>query len=477
MPYITGVSAPASTQAGYFTDNNGQPRLWVASETWGLPVNAGAWSGSGGGTYEQDYDNFFSARAAQGFTVCMTDATWCPTGNGAHSGNTWDGLTPLTGGVTNPTGATLNSTFWARIDYMFSSAASSGITIGLVIANTGDDVESGYWQDTWTATQWTNYATLVGTRYASTPNLVWLVGNDSFSPSSDTIFNAVLAGLADAGATQLIAPWYNAECTARYLTDTDASEDWGVSNAAFNFCYTYNAGYFVLEYAYNEVTRNGAANLLPVIWGDGYFYTGGGASYYSPTDRAVRQEWWWCLATGARGILGESENVYPWSSGSCVTAVTGNVFFGSIIQNAVAAFTSWTGWWKLLPDLTSALVTAGRGTRVSGYASGGSGGQYEESDANSYVAASKTPDGTLAVMYLPNHTTITVNTALLASGWTASWIDPVSGTSSSAGAGPTFNSTAKGTNSQGDPDWALVFQAPAGPAPSGTGPALYGFRS
>ncbi len=50
---------------------------------------------------------------------------------------------------------------------------------------------------------------------------------------------------------------------------------------------------------------------------------------------------------------------------------------------------------------------------------------------------------------------------MLASGWAASWIDPISGATSSAGSGPTFNSTAKGNNSQGDPDWVLVFQAPA----------------
>ena len=144
--------------------------------------------------------------------------------------------------------------------------------------------------------------------------------------------------------------------------------------------------------------------------------------------------------------------------------------------NIVSTFTGWNEWWKLIPDLSSALVTAGRGTRVSGMASGGGGGQYESSFTNDWVAASKTPDGKLAVMYLPNHTIITVDTSLLAAGWTASWIDPVTGADSGAGTGTTFNSTAKGNNSQGDPDWVLVFQSPA-VQPSGAGPVLYGFRS
>ena len=72
MACLTGVAGVPGP--GYFTDSNGAPKLWVASETWGLPCNAGAWNGTGGGTWQQDYDNFFSARAAQGVTVLMTDA-------------------------------------------------------------------------------------------------------------------------------------------------------------------------------------------------------------------------------------------------------------------------------------------------------------------------------------------------------------------------------------------------------------------
>ena len=84
----------------------------------------------------------------------------------------------------------------------------------------------------------------------------------------------------------------------------------GRHNASFNFCYTYNAGYWIIEYAYGEVANEGAANLLPVIWGDGYFYQGtSGGGYYAPDDRALRQEWWWTLASGSRGVLGEAENL------------------------------------------------------------------------------------------------------------------------------------------------------------------------
>jgi hypothetical protein len=464
---VQAVSGPSvitslvtDSTGGHFTDQHGNPRLWVATETWGLPINAGEWSGSGGGTWEQDYANFFSARAAQGFTVCMTDPVWAAGGGSqAHGGNTWDGVTPLAGGSTDPSTAGLNSTFWERIDYMFTSAAANGITIGLCISNQGDDVQSGLWQDSWTSAEWQSWGALIAGRYGATPNLVWLMGNDMFSPYADSTLEAVYAGVTGTGDTHLWAPWYNAECTSRYVTDTGASEDWGVSYANFNFCYTYNAGYWIIQYAYDEVAAKGASRLLPVIWGDGYFYQGSsGVGYSSTDDRALRQEWWWCLASGARGVLGEAENVYQWSAASCVSAVTGNWFFANNAANIVSLYTGLGEWYELVPDLSSSFVTAGRGTSVTGYASGGSGGQYEPAFTNSYVAASYTADGTLAVLYLPAHTTITIDQSYMQSGYSAYWVDPVTCAKTATTAGTTYNSTAQGSNSQGDPDWALVLQ-------------------
>jgi len=473
LSYITGLGGTPGP--GWFTDNNGHPKLWVATETWGLPVNAGQWNGSGGGTVDQDYDNFFSQRAAQGFNICMTDPVWTDHGT-AYNGKTWDGLTPLAGGSTDPSSAGLNSTFWTRIDYMFSSAESNGITIGLDIANIGDDTGlGGQWQNSWTTTQWQAWATSIATRYKNQPNLIWLLGNDMFSPYADGILNAVQTGVTGTGDTHMWGAWYNAECTSRYDTSSNTAEPWGTSYSNFNFGYTYNCGYWVTEYAYEEVADEGASTLLPVIWGDGFFWNGSsGSGYDSTQDRALRQEWWWTLASGARGVLGEAENVYPWSASSCPGAVTGDWFFANNALNIVNAFTALPEWYKLIPDTSSALVTAGRGTRATGYASGGGGGTYEPAFTNNYVAASKTPDGTLAVMYLPAHTTITVNQSLIAPGYSATWIDPITGAKTTATPGSTYNSTAKGTNSQGDPDWVLVLEGTR--APAATTQYLYSMR-
>jgi hypothetical protein len=431
----------------------------VATETWGLPVNAGNYSS----TYQHDYDTFFAARAAQGFTVMMTDPVWGETAfTSTYDGNDWDGTTPLAGGSANPSTAALNGTFWQRIDYMLTSAAANGITVAMVLQNTGDDLGNPSWIGTsWTTTQWQAWANKIATRYLGTRNLIWLVGNDAFSPGQDSQWDAIRAGITAAGDSRLIGAWYNAETTSRYDSSSNTSEPWGASHSAFNFGYTYNCGYWIVEYMYTEnQPPDSAATLLPVIWGDGYFYANSSGQPYSSTlDRAYRQEWWWTLASGARGILGEAENVYPWESAAAATAVTGDWFFANNAANIVAAFTALAGWHLLVPDTGNALVTAGRGTRATGFSSGGSGGQYEPAFTNNYVAASRGPDSGsgshLAVLYLPNHTTITIDQTKMVAGYSAFWVDPVTGAKTSTTAGATYNSTAKGTNSQGDPDWAL----------------------
>src|SRR5580658_2634979 len=100
-PTITGLTTASDGSAGYFHDQFGNPRLWVASETWGLLTNAGEHSS---GNWQGDLDTFFSTRAAQGFTVCMLSPYWTG-GSGRNTGDTWDGLTPLAGGSTDPSSA------------------------------------------------------------------------------------------------------------------------------------------------------------------------------------------------------------------------------------------------------------------------------------------------------------------------------------------------------------------------------------
>lgn len=104
-------------------------------------------------------------------------------------------------------------------------------------------------------------------------------------------------------------------------------------------------------------------------------------------------------------------------------------------------------WWQLVPDTANELVTAGRGTEL----------QTDEAKdvlENDYVTAARTPDGHLAVIYLPTQRTISVTTSAMAPGARATWIDPTSGGRRPVPMSATF--TTPGANADGRNDWLLV---------------------
>jgi hypothetical protein len=107
-----------------------------------------------------------------------------------------------------------------------------------------------------------------------------------------------------------------------------------------------------------------------------------------------------------------------------------------------------------VPDQNHTLVTAGYGT----YSTSGN------VSANDYATAARTPDGTLAMAYLPTLRTVTVNLAQMAGPVTAQWFDPTNGAYTTPSGSPFTNSgsrqfTPPGNNHDGDGDWVLVLTA------------------
>jgi Protein of unknown function (DUF4038) len=450
VPVITTLAG--SGAAGYFADQNGKPRLGLADNPWGLIPNAGRWSGG----WQSTLDAYFSARGAQGFTAVYLDPYGNTVNGGAFAdGRTWDGVYPFNSGSTNDPSSGLNDAFFARVDYAIASAATYGIAvllnIGYVEGATADMGGTGCLAGK-TTQQYTDYGTFLAARYKNTANLMWVVGNDYFD-SFQAEFTAMKTGLRGGGANQPFMVHNMPESTARRTLDTNAVLTTGTALSDVSFVYTYNCGYFGIEQAYAE------SSPLPVILGDGYFYASSSNTYTATLDRAARQEVWWVLASGARFYNFGSEGIWQWTSGAAAQ-VTGEYFYTTQAGIIRAAVEGLPGWHKLIPDTASQLVTAGRGTRATSLANGGGGGQYEPAFTNSYAAASRTPDGSLALIYMPAATTITVSQALLGAGYTATWIDPVSGATSAGTPGATYNSTAQGSNSAGDPDWVLALQGP-----------------
>ena len=418
-------------------DSSGDPILLRGDTNWALPFNAGAYTH----TYQEDIDHYVSTRSSEGYNAILIAALGSTQNGGpADTGANENGDLPFVG--TNF--GSLTSAYWTRVDYLVTACENAGITV-LFDPIYSYDMDNGALH-TATSTDYGNYGTAIGTRYKDYPNIIWWFGGDYFD-TSNTLLDAFVTGLTGAGDSHLITIENDPESTSRHDISPTATLNWGTSNADFNVVYSYNASYDGTEFAWDE------ASPIAVVHGDGHYLSDG-----SDTALFLRNWAWWILSSGSRGINAGSEGIWNWNSGSYASTTT-ETFLTTTLPAICDVFTSFTGWHKLRPDTSSALVTAGRGTHISHLASGGGATAY--SGGNSYVTASITSDGTLAVIYIPASTTITIDESQMAAGYTANWVDPIDGTTTSATTGTTYNSSTPGTNSAGGSDWVLVLQGTA----------------
>lgn len=432
--YVTGVSGL------HFTDTNGDPFLFRGYVIWGLLMNAGRWNG---GDWRLDLEDAVSGVAGTASNVLYTKPLGDISNGGAFAnGDTWDGVSPFVGG--DP--AVFNDTFWERSDYLFDLCAANSIAVAFNVAYS-NDIDSGALSG-FTTGNWTSYGTSLAARYKTRPNLVWMMGGDYFDNANAGI-TAMLNAIRTEGDTHTFGVQNFAESTSRFDIEDNSVFNTGTDNADFNFVYSYNVIYRGIEYGHAETTP------IPVLWGDGHF------DQNSAADRKIMRDLvWWALSSGACGSIYGSEGTWSWSSGGLGNLTT-DTFPNTDQPTIWDTFASLSGWERLLPDTDSSLVTAGRGTKGDYVTtSGGSGGVYDANDAqDTYVTASVTADGTLAVIYCPVSTTITVNDTEMVAGYTATWIDPASGATTAETVGSSY--TTPGANSLGGNDWVLALEGSA----------------
>jgi hypothetical protein len=437
LPFITSIAG--SGTGSYFADQFGQPIMLRSFAIWMLFSHAGRWSGTPQSTIDTAIGNLKTMGANAVMVKTFSHTTF---GSTDDTGNTYDGITPFVSGNI----AVLNNTFWTRFDYLLNAAAAAGITVLINAAHATSDFASGGILNGKTSTQWGNYGTALGNRYKGFPNIIWMMGGDYFD-DIPTELTAFVNGIRGAGDTHLVSVEAFSETTSRRDISNNAAQTTGINVAQFNFGYSYNASYDVIEHAFAE------ASPIPCAWMDGYYDQNMGTS----SRKLLRDDAWWSMSSGGRGYQYGSEGTWQWDSGAAANLP--GYEFPSLDQKGIwDAFASLPGWHKLIPDTDSSFVTAGRGTHVTTFTSGGSGGAYNTgSTQNTYVTAGVTADGTLAVVYLPVTATVTINPAELVGSYTVAWMDPVTGVKTPISIAGTY--TSSGTNSRGGADKVLVFQA------------------
>jgi hypothetical protein len=431
-----------SSNGRYLVDQNGVPFLMVGD----------APQAAIGNLSESEADRYFADREAHGFNAVWINLlcdgyTFC---NG--DGTTEDGIKPFTTG-SSPSSydlSTPNPAYFQRVDDIINLAADHGLLVVL------DPIETGGWLGTLQANGATkdfNYGAYLGSRYRSFPNIVWMSGNDfqSWSTSSDdTVVRSVARGIqsTDPNHLQTLELNYSASSS---LDDGNWSSILGM-----NAAYTYYPTYAEVLHAYNQ-TPTMPAFLVEANYEFEQLNADGGS-----TQNLRRQEYWTMLS-GATGQLygsGYTDRIANGWSAANVDSI------GVTQLGYMTALFQGRPWYKLVPDASHTLVTAGYGTFSSSTGI----------TTNDYATAARTADGSLAMVYMPTARTVTVDMTDLGSDVTAQWYDPTNGSYATVNGSPFANTgsrqfTPPTRNSGGDSDWVLVLTATGGSLPPPPPPA------
>ena len=209
--------------------------------------------------------------------------------------------------------------------------------------------------------------------------------------------------------------------------------------------YTYLPTYAEVLKEYNR------KDYLPVFMGEaGYEFEQNGRDISPGNPNILRRQEYWSILSGACGQFYGNHYTWQFAEGWMTHLNTA----GSVQIGYLAKLFRNRRWFRLVPDQTHKIVTAGYGKLVS----------QGNVASSSYVTTAATRDGTLAISYLPAGGAITVNVSRFAGPVVAQWYDPSKGTYSAVPRSPFRNSgtarvSAPGANADGDADWVLVLHA------------------
>ena len=358
---------------------------------------------------------------------------------------TYDGIAPFTSGNSQTTYdiSTPNKAYWSRVDSYIKMAASHGITVLLDVWDNGGltplSEASGN-------TRMYDFGVFLGNRYKSFPNIIWMVGNDfqnwNKNAKDNILIKNLMAGIASVDKSHL------------RTTELDFNRSKSIDDSLLA-PYTTLDGVYDYYCTYAEVYEAYNAGI-PAFLEEGYYENGtsanaGNAMGNTVTAEILRRQGWWTVLAGAPGQIYGNMNIWPLS-----TDWRSNLNSPGITQfGYLASFVKGIDWYRLVPDQSHTIVTAGYGTEDTGE------GNRACIVDNAYVVTAYFRDGSGSVSYAPVSTTLTVAMSRFTGPVNATWFDPTAGRYSMISGSPFSNSGTKdfatpGENGAGDRDWVLL---------------------
>jgi Protein of unknown function (DUF4038)/Putative collagen-binding domain of a collagenase len=416
----------ASRNRRYIVDQRGRPFFIVGDSPQAMIGNLPV----------SDAAAFIANRKAVGFNSLLVDLLCAKYTACRDDGTTIDGIKPFT---TPGDLATPDPKYFARADEIIRLAGRSGMAVFL------DPIETGGWLGvlrTNGVKKSYAFGQYLGRRYKRFANIVWWHGND-FQTWRNARDDAVV--LAVARGIQSVDPKHLQTILLDFPHSGSLDDPRWQPLIQLDSVYTYLPTYAEMLKEYNRTDH------LPVFMGEaGYEFEKNSEEISPGNPDILRRQAYWSVLSGACGQF--YGNHYTWQFADDWKKHLNTP--GSAQVGYLAKLFAGKPWWRLVPDQTHTLVTSGYGT----FSSDGNVG------SSNYVTTAATPDGTLAISYLPAGGKIAVDMSRFAGLVVAQWYDPAKGTYSAVRGSPFPNAqevqiSTPGSNADGDPDWVLVLRA------------------
>lgn len=278
------------------------------------------------------------------------------------------------------------------------------------------------------AYQWGRW---LGRRYNKFNNVAWLMGGDHNPDESFDLIRQMARGIHETAPHQLIAV-HNApnHSSAAFYDD----EPWLSLNAA----YTYEE---VFKHSQGEWNRT--KHVRPVFLAESGYENESNDGRGGTPFRLRRQAYGAVLSGAVGGHAYGHHELWrvtdKWRQAMQDTGSQQMLFVRHLFATR--------SWWKLVPEAADDLVTQGRG---------------KAGDID-YITAARAADGSLAIVYIPQSRTISIDLARLKGRVQANWFDPTNGTLKRVQSGTLRN---KGhhefvppqKNAGNENDWVLLLE-------------------
>ncbi len=316
--------------------------------------------------------------------------------------------------------ATPNEKYFAHADWVMRKAAEKGIQVFLAPIYLGYTGTDEGWIEEILANgpeKCRNWGRYVGKRYAGFNNLVWLIGGDRNPEKARENIDAVVQGIKEFDVRHVFSAHCHPENSA---IDQYGQEGW----LNLNTTYTYGIVHAKLLADYNRKPPMPFVLIESTYEGE-----------HNASAVQIRRQAYWAMLCGATGQFLGNRPIWLFDPGwEAATNATGS-------QDMVrlrGLFLS-RPWYALVPDSQHEVVTDGLG----------------EFTGLDYLAAARTSDRATVILYMPTARVITVDmTKISGKQAQATWFNPRSGKSDSAGEFPTTGK--RQFNPPGDGDWVLL---------------------